>query len=117
VKGAPMFLVGVDGLKAQILQRIARGNTLRFSDRLEPEYFQQVTSERRVLRYVKGQPVRRFERIPGRRAEALDCLVYALAARHAINVNLDLREADLSTASASRSGLSPVVRSKWLLSD
>lgn len=114
VKGAPMFLVGVDGLKAQILQRIARGNTLRFSDRLEPEYFQQVTSERRVLRYVKGQPVRRFERIPGRRAEALDCLVYALAARHAVNTNLDLREADLSSKAVPKSKISAVVKSKWI---
>ncbi|MBI1265429.1 MAG: phage terminase large subunit family protein [Alphaproteobacteria bacterium] len=114
VKGAPMFLVGVDGLKAQILQRIARGNTLRFSDRLEAEYFHQVTSERRTVRYVRGQPVRRFERIPGRRAEALDCLVYALAARHVINANLDVRESELASATAPKSKLSPVIRSRWV---
>lgn len=87
-KGLPLFLIGVDGLKSQILQRLTRGQTIRFSNRLEADYYDQVTSERAVVRYVKGAPVRRFERIPGRRAEALDCLVYALAARHALTVNL-----------------------------
>lgn len=112
-KGAPLFLVGVDGLKAQILQRIARGNTLRFSDRLDAEFFAQVTSERRVVRYVKGQPVRRFERVPGRRAEALDGLVYALAVRHAVNANLDQREADISSPAAPKRA-SSVIKSAWL---
>lgn len=114
VKGAPMFLVGVDGLKSQVLQRIARGNSLRFSDRLEAEYFSQVASERRVLRYFKGQPVRRFERIPGRRAEALDCLVYALASRHALNPNFDAREVEMATVAATKNASSPIIKSRWL---
>jgi phage terminase large subunit GpA-like protein len=50
-------------------------------------------SERRVVRYVRGQPIRRFERVSGRaRAEALDCLVYATAARHALPLNVLHRE-------------------------
>lgn len=65
------------------------------------------------MRYVKGAPVRRFERIPGRRAEALDCLVYALAARHALTVNLDRREAEVSTMAAPKKA-DRVIRSKWL---
>ena len=40
----------------------------RFSADLEPIFFEQLTSERRLLRYFKGQPARRFERIPGKRA-------------------------------------------------
>jgi phage terminase large subunit GpA-like protein len=40
---------------------------------------------------VRGQPVRRFQRKPGAQAEALDCLVYAWAARQRVAVNLDDR--------------------------
>lgn len=112
-KGVPLFLIGVDGLKSQILQRLTRGQTIRFSNRLEAFYFDQVTSERAVLRYVKGAPVRRFERIPGRAAEALDCLVYALAARHVLTVNLDRRDEELSSPAAIKRP-DRVTRSAWL---
>src|SRR5262249_13717057 len=39
---------------------------------------------------------RRFERIPGRRAEALDCLVYAHAARAGLQLTLAVRETELA---------------------
>lgn len=112
-KGVHLFLVGVDGLKSQILQRLSRGETIRFSDRLEPHYFEQVASERRVIRYLKGQAVKRFERIPGRRAEGLDCLVYALAVRHLVTKNLDQRGEELSSPAAPVRAPA-VVRSAWL---
>lgn len=51
---------------------------------------------RRVVRYRRGQSVRQFERIPGRRAEALDATVYAFAARSACPVQLDARAAELA---------------------
>lgn len=113
-KGIPLFLIGVDGLKGQILTRLARGRTIRFSQSLEPVYFEQVASERRVVRYVRGQPFRRFERIPGKRAEALDCLVYGLAARQLVTVNLDRRGAELASVAALPASVPPVVRSKWM---
>jgi len=112
-KGVPMFLVGVDGLKSQILQRLTRGATIRFSNRLEADYFEQVASERQVLRYVRGAPVRRFERIPGRRAEALDCLVYGLAARNSLTINLDKRDIEISSAACPNRNAT-VVQSSWL---
>ena len=62
---------------------------------LEPVYYEQLSSERRVVRYIKGQPVRRFERILGKLAEALDALVYAFAARSAALIQLDQRENEL----------------------
>ncbi len=111
-----LFLIGVDGLKGQILTRLARGRTIRFSQSLEPVYFEQVASERRVVRYVRGQPHRRFERIPGKRAEALDCLVYGLAARQLVAVNLDRREAELASVAALPFGVPALVRSKWMQS-
>ena len=46
-------------------------------------------------RLARGQPQRIFERIAGKRAEALDALVYATAARSAVNLHLDHREAAL----------------------
>lgn len=109
----PLFIVGVDGLKQQILRRLQSGRTIRFSDTLPPQYWEQVASERLVLRYVKGQPVRRWERVPGRDAEALDCLVYALAARHALTFNMDSREAELASPAAPKK-MPSEIRSAWL---
>src|SRR5262249_39625237 len=60
--GGRLFLVGVDGIKATIFSRLEHGRSIRFSNTLEPSYFEQLTSERRVVRYVRGRPVRRFER-------------------------------------------------------
>ena len=113
-KGVRLFLVGVDGLKSQILTRLSRGRTIRFSDSLETAWYEQLASERRVVRYVRGQPVRRFERKPGMRAEALDCVVYGFAARHLVTANLDRREEELSTPAMLPSVRSPVIRSKWM---
>lgn len=114
LKGTPMFLIGVDGLKAQILTRLSRGRTIRFSDTLEPVWFEQLASERRVVRYVRGQPVRRFERKPGMRAEALDCVVYAFAARSLVTANLDRREDESASIAAVPPAVKPVIRSAWM---
>ena len=66
-----------------------------------------------MVRYRRGQPVRTFERIPGRRAEALDALTYAFAARSAAPVQLDSREAELRspTPPAARPD---VFKSAWM---
>lgn len=113
VKGGRLFLVGVDGLKTTIYSRLARGRSIRFSNSLEPVWFEQLCSERKVLRYVRGLPQRRFERIPGRAAEALDCLVYAFAARQGVNINFENREDELRTA-APRKVAPRVFRSSWM---
>lgn len=98
VKGGRLFIIGVDGIKSTILDRLKRGALLRFGADLDENYFSQLASERRVVRYVRGQPVRRFERVPGARAEALDCLVYAFAARRGFTLTYDQREAELRSA-------------------
>lgn len=114
MKGPPLFLVGVDAIKSQLFARLTRGTGIRLSADLEPIFFEQLTSERRVVKYYKGAPVRRFERIPGRRAECLDATVYALAARQLINMELDRREAELSTTKHVAPSIPTVIRSKWL---
>lgn len=117
VKGGRLFIVGVDGLKGHILARLARARSIRFSDSLPAVWYEQLASERIVVRYSRGQPQRRFERIPGRAAEALDCIVYAFAARQLVNVDWESRAADLRQGAAVVARKPPVViRSAFLSS-
>jgi phage terminase large subunit GpA-like protein len=112
--GGRLFLIGVDTIKQSAFNKLQRGSSIRFSDSLEAAYFEQLCAERKVVRYRRGQPVRRFERISGRaRAEAWDALIYATAARAGVPVNLDQREVDLRTATPT---IPPpaVVRSRWM---
>jgi phage terminase large subunit GpA-like protein len=111
-KGSKLFIVGVDGLKATLLTQLSRGRSWRFSHSLTAEWFEQLTSERRVLKHSRGQPVRVFERIMGRRAEALDCVVYALAARNLVRIDLQRRENDLRQLPSAAT--QRVYRSTWL---
>ena len=66
------------------------------------------------MRYSRGQPVRSFQRIPGRRAEALDCVVYAVAARGILNPDWDQRRADLAVEAGPAKKAGPVLQSGWM---
>lgn len=112
-KGAPWFLVGVDAVKAALLNRLARPGMVRFSDGLPPEFYEQLCSERIVTKYSRGRPVRAFERVKGMRAEALDAVAYALAVKGLIGQNLDARAAELSTPAAPKAA-PRVARSRWM---
>jgi phage terminase large subunit GpA-like protein len=90
-----LLIVGVDALKSEIYNRLARGRTIRFSNTLTPIYFEQLLSERKVVHYSRGRPEERFERKPGMRAETLDCMVYGFCARAAYTFDFDQREASL----------------------
>jgi phage terminase large subunit GpA-like protein len=97
-----LWLVGADQAKARLYADISRGpGRVRFSRSLPLVWFEQLLSEPPVIRRIAGRPVRKFERIPGRRAEALDTTVYALAARMAFpSVDFDALEARLAEKSA-----------------
>jgi len=112
-RGSRLFIVGVDGLKATLSSHLSRGRTVRFSDTLEDRFFEELASERRLVRYKRGAPVRVWERITGRRAESLDCMVYAMAVRPLVGVDLGRREEEVSTKAAPVRR-PPVVRSAWL---
>lgn len=112
-KNARLFICGVDGIKSQIFDRLARGRSIRFSNDLEASWFEQLASERRIVRYSRGQPVRMFERLPGRRAEALDATVYAVAARSILTINWEHREAQLRMAEPPKA-TPRVMRSNWM---
>ena len=111
--GGRLWIVGVDTIKQTIFNKLASGKGIRFSQSLEPVYYEHLSSERRVVRYTRGQPVRRFERITGKRAEALDALIYAFAARSAAPVQLDQREDELRMPVPPPTPPS-VIRSRWM---
>lgn len=108
-----LILVGVDAAKSQIMNRLQAGHTIRFSDTLDANWFEQLASEKRVVKYMRGQPYRAFVRFPGRRSEALDCLVYSFAARQLVNLDLDRRADELASAIMPKKPPA-VIRSAWL---
>ncbi|GLK54400.1 hypothetical protein GCM10008170_04190 [Methylopila capsulata] len=112
-KGAKLFIVGVDGLKSGLATRLSRGRSMRFSNRLEPRYYEELASERLMVRYVRGAPVRLWERIPGRRAECLDATIYGIAVRALVGVDLERREREVSSSRAPEKRPA-IIRSAWL---
>ena len=112
-KGRALFILGSDTLKGQIINRLARGRTIRFGRDLGENYFLQLCSERRIVRMSRGRPVVRFERRPGMMAEALDCLALALGAKAALRLDLDAREIEIASVRPVASRELAVVRSPF----
>jgi phage terminase large subunit GpA-like protein len=84
--GVKLWPIGTDSAKAEIYGRLRTAQPgpgyVHLSRHLAPEVFDQLTSEKLVTRYVKGRPRLEWVKPAGRRNEALDCAVYALAAAH-----------------------------------
>ncbi len=112
-KGTKLFIVGVDGVKAQLASRLTRGRTVRFSNSLDGRFYEELASERLVMRYIRGAPVRQWERIPGRRAESLDCVIYAMAVRSLLKANVHRRKEELGSAALPKQPEN-VIKSTWL---
>jgi phage terminase large subunit GpA-like protein len=94
-----LFAIGTDTAKELIYSRLKitelGAGYCHFPTHYDESYFKQLTAEKVVTRYNKGFPVRKWEKPAGRRNEALDCRVYALAALHILNPNLELLAAKL----------------------
>ncbi|WP_029074403.1 phage terminase large subunit family protein [Kaistia adipata] len=116
VRGGKLFIVGVEGIKSHIFGRLARTKSMRFSKSLPAVWFEQLVGEQMVVRYARGQPSRQFIPVPGRRHEALDCTVYAFAARQMVNANWMHREGELSTPPEIKpvSRVPQIAPSEWL---
>jgi len=88
----PLFPIGVDTAKDLIFARLRIQDEgpgyIHFSDTLSDEYFRQLTAEKIVTRYHKGFKKRVFEKVRARN-EALDCMVYAIAAYAIIGINVN----------------------------
>jgi phage terminase large subunit GpA-like protein len=90
--GGRLHVLGIDVIRTGLFDRLQRDQGIYFSNTLPSVFYEQLCAERRVTRYFKGRPTRRFEVISGRRNEALDCVVMAIAARHALRPNFDAIE-------------------------
>lgn len=84
-----LYPVGTDTAKEVIYSRIkAEKAAIHFPATVDEEYFKQLTSEKRVVKYVKG--AKKFQWVAKRRHnEALDTLVYAFAAVYILQPNYD----------------------------
>lgn len=90
-----LFLVGTDEAKLVVMRRLA--TTVGAGERVggpgychtpadrDEDWYKQLTAEKLVTRYVKGQPVREWHKPDRARNEGLDCRVYALAALKIMN--------------------------------
>ena len=92
--------LGVNTLKIQILARLKINDAsdsgyVHFPDFLDEEFFLQLTSERLVKRYKAGIPRMEFKRLRPRN-EALDLMVYNLAAFRSLNANMSIIQKKLS---------------------
>lgn len=85
-RGVKLWPVGTDTAKSEIHGRLqleqAGPGYVHLSRHLPDDVFDQLTAERLVTRYVKGHPRLEWIKPAGKRNEALDCAVYALAAAH-----------------------------------
>lgn len=98
-RGVKLWPVGADSAKAEIYGRLRIQQPgpgyVHLSKHLPGEVFEQLTAERLATRYVKGHAKLEWVKPAGKRNEALDCAVYALAA--AIWLGVDRwREGDWS---------------------
>lgn len=84
--GVQLWPVGTDTAKAVIYGRLRilhpGPGFVHLSKRMSAEIFEQLTAERLVTRFVKGHPRLEWIKPAGKRNEALDGAVYALAAAH-----------------------------------
>ncbi len=100
VQDCRIWIVGIDGVKASLMDRIGRSSLIRFSDTLPPVYYEQLTSEHRVVRVRAGRRRTKWEPKSGARTETLDCLVYGYAVRQDLRIDFVHREAAHRAAGA-----------------
>ncbi len=83
-RGATVYVVGSDTAKTTLFARMKQKEPgprcIHFSADLTPEYFDMLTAEKQVTRYLKGHPIREWVKKDGARNEALDVSVYSFAA-------------------------------------
>ena len=92
----PVWLLGVDTAKETIYSRLTvkkpGASYMHFPDFYEDEYFDQLTSERKVKTYEKGKAVVKWTKSKSKRNEALDLKVYNFAAYRILNPNMESKK-------------------------
>ena len=88
-----LFPLGVDTAKELIFDRLRidefGGGYMHFNRACTQEYFDQLTAEKRIVKYNKGFSTRIWVKKRARN-EALDCEVMALASFYLLNANMEL---------------------------
>ena len=98
-----LFSIGVDTAKETVFGRLRNTEPgpsyIHFpvAPMFDEEYFQQLTGEKYVTKYVKGRPKREWQKTRSRN-EALDIAVYNLAALYILNPNFKKLEGRLMPA-------------------
>ncbi|WP_455481278.1 phage terminase large subunit family protein [Bartonella sp. B12(2025)] len=95
-----LYMVGVDAAKDIITARFKKSGSeasgagaTHFHISLDQEYFEQLTAEKKVVKYFKGFKRIEWQKSEKARNEALDCRVYAYAALQGlISAGLNLNE-------------------------
>ncbi|MBZ0217793.1 MAG: phage terminase large subunit family protein, partial [Fimbriimonadaceae bacterium] len=80
--GNRVAIIGTEAIKSMIFGSLNKAGAWHFSDSLDSEWFDQLLSEQLKTQKRKGVEVKTFVPISGKRQEALDCTVYAIAARY-----------------------------------
>jgi len=88
----PVFTVGVDRCKDLVFWRLSLerpgAGYMHYHVNLDDEYFLQLTAEERREKYVQGRKIHYYHQVR-RRNEALDLMVYNIAAVELLNPNFD----------------------------
>ncbi|WP_395648030.1 phage terminase large subunit family protein [Terricaulis sp.] len=109
-----LYIVGADTGKARVFGLLeAHTQHIRFSADLPPRFYEELASERRIVFHKAGQPRKRWERIKGARAEALDAFIYAMAVRGLVQVDLTRRFNELTQIITAKPKIG-VAKSKWM---
>lgn len=84
VRKVDLWPLGVDEGKLIVTRRLNKADPgpgyCHFPEDRNEEWFNQLTAEKLVTRYVRGQPIREWKKPDRARNEAMDCRVYAYAA-------------------------------------
>lgn len=87
-----LFPIGVDTAKDLLFARMRivdeGAGYIHFHDELNDEFFRQLTAEKIVTKYHRGYKKRVFQKMRPRN-EALDCMVYAIAAYAILNIDVN----------------------------
>ncbi len=78
------LIVGVDNLKMAVAKGLQSG-AIKTPAHLDSDFFDQLTAERLLVKYVKGYPRMSWSMQDGDRNESFDCAVYNLAAASLVN--------------------------------
>lgn len=88
--GAELWMIGTDTAKDWLFSRwmLPPGpGAIHFNRDLPETFYEQLTAERKLIRYVKGYKRAEYIKTPGDANEALDLCVYNLAAAHFLGLH------------------------------